>query len=166
LAVGRLTLQPHERVLVDMRPHWVFLWAPLLVSLITIAAGVTLDIAYPHTSVTLHWVEGLVVAAPCLWLAARTVRWWTTHLILTSRRLVQQWGVFSRRQGETPLADIASVVAVQSLGRRILGTGRLEMELFDEGGVRWIDDVRKPVVLQRVIARRLQPWPDPPAHPR
>jgi hypothetical protein len=148
-----------------MRPHWMSLWGPLVVSVVAVAAGVALDVGIPHTSVTLHWVEGLVVAVPCAWLAARVARWWTTHLILTSRRLIEEWGVFSRRQAETPLAGIASVAVVQSIGRRILGTGRLELELYDEAAVRWIDDVRKPVVLQRVITRRLQPWPDPPDRP-
>ena len=28
--------------------------------------GVALDVGFPHTSVALHWIEGLVVAVPCL----------------------------------------------------------------------------------------------------
>jgi hypothetical protein len=161
LAVRQLGLLPSEQVLVDIRPHWSYLSGPLAVALVTIGVGVTLDVTFPHTSVPLHWVEGLVVAVPCLWLAVRTVRWLTTKLVLTSFRLIEQWGVLSRRSAATPLADIASVTVVQSLGRRIVGTGRLELELYGEGGVRWIDDVRKPVILQRVISRRLRPWSDP-----
>ena len=160
MAVRQLGLSPHEEVLVDIRPHWSYLSGPLAVALLTLAAGVTLDVAFPHTSVPLHWVEGLAVAVPCTWLAVRVVRWLTTRLILTSFRLVEQWGVVSRRTAATPLADITSVAVVQSLGRRIVGTGRLELELVGEGGFRWIDDVRKPVVLQRVITRRLRPYPE------
>jgi hypothetical protein len=48
---------------------------------------------------------------------------------------------------------------VQSLLRRIIGTGRLELEITEEDVIRWIDDVRKPVILRRVINRRLQPFP-------
>jgi uncharacterized membrane protein YdbT with pleckstrin-like domain len=161
LADHRLQLLPGEKVLVEIRPHWSFLTGPLAVSVVAIVVGVTLDFAIPHTSVPLHWVEGLVVAVPCLWLAGRVVRWRTTSLILTSLRLVERWGVLSRRQAETALAHIVSVTVVQTLGRRVVGTGRLELEIRGEDGVRWIDDVRKPVIVQRVIHRRLDPTPEP-----
>jgi len=128
------------------------------VSVIVIAIGVGLDIGIPHTSVAGHWIEGSVVAVPCLWLAVRVVRWRTTRLVLTSARLVERRGVMSGRQAETLLAHILSVTVVQSLPRRVIGTGRLELEIRGEDQVRWIDDVRKPMVLRRVINRRLPPF--------
>ncbi len=161
MADQRFQLRPGEKMLVDVRPHWSFLTGPLVASVIAIAAGVTLDFAFPHTSVALHWAEGLAVAVPCLWLAARVVRWRTTSLILTSLRLVERWGVVSRRQAETALAHIASVTVVQTFGRRIVGTGRLELEIRGDDEIRWIDDVRKPVIVQRVIHRRLLPYAEP-----
>jgi hypothetical protein len=158
LAVHRLQLLPDESVLVDIRPHWTYLSGPLAVAAVVIGIGVTLDIGFPHTSVALHWVEGVVVAVPCVWLAVRTARWWTTSLVLTSVRLIEQWGVLSPRYAETPLTSVVAVVAVQSLVRRMLGTGRLELEIREERRIRRIDDVRKPVILQRVITRRLRPF--------
>ena len=156
----RLQLLPGEEVLVDIRPHWSYLSAPLVVSLIVIAVGVTLDVGFPHTSVALHWVEGLVVAVPCVWLAARVVRWRMTGLVLTSFRVIEQWGTMSRRQADVRLSAIMSVTVEQSLFRRILGTGRIELELWDDDEIRRLEDVRKPVILQRVINRRLRPRPD------
>jgi hypothetical protein len=158
LAVHRLQLLADEKVLVDIRPHWSYLSGPLVVAAVTIGVGVALDVGYPHTSVALHWVEGLVVAVPCLWLAVRTARWWTTSLVLTTLRLVEIWGVASARHSEIPLESVEAVTAVQSLGRRILGTGRLELEIRGERRLRRVDDVRKPVILQRVITRRLRPY--------
>jgi hypothetical protein len=160
LAAHRLDLVPGEEVLIDIRPHWSFLSGPLVVAVVVIGIGVALDVGLPHTSVVLHWVEGLVVAVPCVWLAVRVVRWRTTSLVLTSFRIIEQWGGMSHHQSETRLADIESVTAVQSLGRRLIGTGQLEFEIrgFDE--LRVIDDVRKPVILRRVIKRRLRP-PEP-----
>ena len=158
MAVHRLQLLPDERVLVDIRPHWTYLSGPLAVATLVIGIGVALDVAFPNASVTVHWIEGLVVAVPCLWLAARTARWWTSSLVLTSVRLVEQWGVLSPRYAETPLAYVVSVLAVQSLVRRILGTGHLELEIRGESRVRRIDDVRRPVILQRIITRRLAPY--------
>ena len=161
MAVSRLQLLPGEEVLVDIRPHWAFLTAPLLVSVVVIAVGVALDVGYPHTSVALHWVEGAVVAVPCLWLAVRVVRWRTTSLVLTSMRIVEQWGTVSRRQVETRLAVIEGVTVVQSLFRRLLGTGRIELEIWGGAEIHYLDDVRKPVILRRVIVRRLPPHPVP-----
>lgn len=161
MAGHRLSLLPGEKVLIDIRPHWSFLTGPLLVSLAAVAVGVTFDVAFPHTSVSLHWVEGIVVAVPCLWLAQRVVRWRTTRLILTSHRLVEQRGFASGRVGQTNLEDIISVVVVQSLVRRMIGSGRLELEIVGEAAVRWIEDVRKPVIFQRVVSRRLRPYGEP-----
>lgn len=143
----------------DIAPHWSFLAGPLAVALVAIAAGIALDVAIPHTSVTLHWVEGVVVAVPCLWLAARVVRWRRTRLVLTTARIVVCWGAVSRARFEIALNEVAHAEVVQSLPRRLVDTGRIELTLRETGEVREIEDVRKPVVLQRVITRRLRPPP-------
>ncbi len=57
------------------------------------------------------------------------------------------------------LSAIAAVTVFQSPLRRIVGTGRLEVETWEGAEIRWIEDVRKPVILQRVINRRLLPHP-------
>ena len=80
---------------------------------------------------------------------------------MTSHRLVERWGVLSRHQAETPLAQLASVTVIQTFVRRIVGTGRLELEFRGDDEIRWIDDVRKPLIVQRVIHRRLRPYPEP-----
>jgi membrane protein YdbS with pleckstrin-like domain len=157
LAGRRFSLHPTEEVLVDIAPHWSFLAGPLAVALAAISIGIALDVGIPHTSVTLHWVEGVVVAVPCLWLAARVVRWRRTRFVLTTARIVVCWGALSQPRFEVGLAEIARVDVVQSLIRRVVGTGRIELVLWENGEVREIDDVRKPLVLRRVITRRLRP---------
>jgi uncharacterized membrane protein YdbT with pleckstrin-like domain len=167
LAARRFELQSGEKVLVDIAPHWSFLTGPLVAALVAVAVGITLDVAIPHTSSTLHWVEGLVVAVPCVWLALRFIRWRTTRLVVTSARIVERWGIVARRHRSTLLADIDAVFVDQSLLRRMVGTGRLELEMQGGGRLRDIEDVRKPVILRRVITRRLTPGPAvPPASPR
>jgi hypothetical protein len=160
LAVRRLSLHPTEEVLVDIAPHWSFLAGPLVAAVAAIAVGITLDVGIPHTSVDLHWAEGVVVAVPCLWLAARVVRWRRTRLVLTSARIVVCWGAVSRPRFEVGLSEIARADVVQSLFRRLVDTGRVELVLWEDGEVHEIDDVRKPLVLQRVITRRLRPPQD------
>jgi hypothetical protein len=93
----------------------------------------------------------------------RAVRWRTTSLVVTSARVIELWGVASRRLWERRFSQIESVAVEQPLVRRLLGTGRLELFLWDEERTRRFEDVRKPVVLRRVIVRRLVPpgGPDP-----
>ncbi len=169
MAVHRLRTLPDEEVLVDVRPHWSYLSAPLAVAVVVIGIGIALDVGIPHTSVTLHWVEGAVVAVPCLWLAVRGARWWRTGLFVTTVRLIGHWGVLVERDWELRLCDIEAVTVVRSAFRRLVGTGRLELTLVaDEDDrdedVRIIDDVRKPEVLARILARRIGP-PDRPEEP-
>jgi Bacterial PH domain len=161
LAGRRVELDPGERLLVDLHPHWTFLTGPLAVAGVFVAIGVTLDVEFPHTSVALHWLEGLVVAVPCVWLVVRAVRWRTTSLVMTTQRLVEAWGVAHRQEWDVPLERIASVAIVQTLPRRLLGTGRLRLTLWEDNRSFWIDDVRKPAVLRRVIIRRMGTGPPP-----
>ncbi len=156
----RPLLLPAEEVLVDIRPHWSFLTGPLLVALVAVAAGVFLDVAVPHTSVTLHWVEGAVVAVPCLWLAVRFVRWRRSWLMVTSYRIVDQWGAASANRMEIPLDSVDRLVVHQSVVRRILGTGSIDVVVWDRGVLHRIEDARKPAVLARIVTRRLGPPPD------
>ena len=158
----RPPLLPAEELLVDIRPHWTFLTGPLLVALAVVAVGITLDVAIPHTSVTVHWVEGAVVAVPCAWLAVRVIRWRRAWLVVTSYRIVDQWGAASGNRVEIPLDSIEQVRVDQGLVRRILGTGSIDVVVWDRGVLHRIEDARKPVVLARIITRRLERGPHAP----
>jgi len=154
---------PGEEVLVDIRPHWSFLTGPLVTALVAVGVGVALDVGIPHTSVTLHWVEGAVVAVPCLWLAGRAVRWRRSWLMVTTFRVVDQWGATTGDQIDLPLDSIERVRVLQGPFRRLVGTGSIDVVVWEQGVLHRIEDARKPVVLARVITRRLGPVaPSPP----
>ena len=114
-----------------------------MAALVTIAIGIALDVGIPHTSVTLHWIEGAVVAIPCAWLAVRVVRWRRAWLMVTSLRIVDQWGAASGNQIDIPLDSIERVVVVQSLVRRTLGTGSIDVAVWERGMLHRIEDVRR-----------------------
>ena len=136
----------------DMHPHWMFLIGPLVVSGVVVSVAVALDVVFPHTSVDLHWVEGLVAAVPCVWLLLRVLQWRTTNLIVTTQRLLEREGGLRPRLVEIPLVDIDDIEVEQSVFRRLIGTGRLLVAVDDDQ--RLLDDVRRPVVLRRVVLRR------------
>ena len=159
----RPPLLPTEEVLVDIRPHWMFLMGPLAAALVVAGLGIALDVTVPHTSVVLHWIEGAVVALPCAWLAVRFVRWRREWLVLTTYRIVDQWGAAQGNQIDIPLDSIEKVVVDQGTLRRLLGTGSIDVLVWDQGVLHRIEDVRKPTVFARVVTRRL--GPPRPSHP-
>jgi hypothetical protein len=132
----------------------------LVAALAAVTLGVVLDVAFPHTSVTLHWVEGAVVAVPCASLAVRFVRWRRSWLMVTTSRIVDQWGAARSNRIDIPLDSIQQVIVVRGAVRRLLGTGSIDVVVWDEGVLHRIEDVRKPAILARVITRRLGPVPD------
>jgi hypothetical protein len=148
-----------EEVLVDIRPHWVFLIGPLLTSAAVIAAAVALDIGFPHESRVWHWVEGFAAAVPLAWLVVRGLRWRATSLVVTTFRVVERSGVTARRQVELRLSAIELVEVHQTLPGRVVGSGALRFVLRDGRADVVVGDVRKPAVLQRIINRRRPPLP-------
>ncbi len=130
---------------------------PLAAASVAVGLGIALDVAVPHTTVALHWAEGVVVAVPCAWLAVRFVRWRREWLMLTTHRIVDQWGASQGNQIDIPLESIERVVVDQGTLRRLLGTGSIDVLVWDQGALHRIEDVRKPVVLARVVTRRLGP---------
>ncbi len=142
---------PDEPVLVEMHPHWMYLFGPVVVSLAVIAAGVTLDIAFPHTSVDRHWLEGGASVPPLCWLVARFVRWRRTLLVVTPSRIVELRGVLTTVTTEVWMDEILRVRARSGPIDRLLGYGKLECEVVvdqgdgsgagEGGGVDGTDDV-------------------------
>ncbi len=103
-----------------------------------------------------------MVAVPCAWLAVRFIRWRRAWLVVTSYRIVDQWGAASGNRIEIPLDSIEQVRVDQGMVRRILGTGSIDVVVWDQGVLHRIEDARKPVVLARIITRRLGRGPHAP----
>jgi hypothetical protein len=99
---------------------------------------------------------------PALWLAGRLARWWGTSLVVTDRRIVFRNGVLGRRVVNLRLQRIVDTHCNQRPLERLLGSGRLVLEVEGEEGALAVDDVRRPRALQRVINRQLAeldaPW--------
>ncbi len=159
MAPFRLLLRPDEEVLVDIRPHWSFLWGPLVVALVAVGLAIALDVSLPDTRISVHWAEGIVAAAGSVWLVVRFARWRRTGVVLTTERLIDQWGAGRRNRVEIPYDAIEQVVVDQGLLRSLAGTGTIEVLVWGEGPLHRIEDARKPVVLARIITRRLGPAP-------
>lgn len=155
-------LDADEDVLVDLRPHWIFFAGPLL---LTAACGAIVGFVlhqYPKAPVEVAWVLAVLVALPALWLVGRLARWRGTSLVVTDRRIVFRSGVFGRRVVNLRLQRVVDTHCNQRPLERLIGSGRLVLEVEGEEGALAVDDVRRPRALQKVINRQLTeldaPW--------
>ena len=150
----RQLLADDEEVLVDTRLHWIPLLGPGLLTAAAVAAAVAIGVGLPQAPVAVAWVLAAMVALPALWLLGRFLRWRGVRIVVTTGRLVYRRGVVGRDVAQLRLQRVAEVHCTQTLRGRLLGCGRLVLEI--SGGESMVlDDVRRPRMLQRVIANQL-----------
>ena len=75
-------------MLVDLRPHWLFLFAPAATTAVALAAAVAIGAQFARAPVALIWVLVALVALPLCWLGVRLARWLGSSLVVTNRRIV------------------------------------------------------------------------------
>lgn len=128
LAVG-------ETLIINSRPHWKRLIGSGLLFLLGTAAAIALfawldSSSFDGTTGTvLTWliVLGWIVVA-VLWGFVPFIRWFTTHFVITDRRIMFRTGVVTRQGIDIPLARVNSVQFRHGLIDRMFKTGTLEIE--------------------------------------
>ena len=112
MAYPRRLLNDHETVVVDLHPHWWSLVSPVVLLLVAIALGIAvLVVTEPESTVRLAatWAcLGLLVAGVC-WLVARYASWVTTNFVITTHRVIDRSGVFTKHSIEIPLERVNTV---------------------------------------------------------
>lgn len=148
-------LNDHEDLIFDQRLHWWY-FAPLLVYEV-----VLLVLTYIGVSVfaKLPWWLILLPASIFVVLTLRLVYRWgryrSSHLILTTDRLVDASGVIGRRVREFPVRQISNLDSSQSLFERIAGFGSVAVESPGEGSLERLVYVRKPERVKNLISAQI-----------
>lgn len=152
----RSLLADHEKIVFELRPHWIALLPSVLW---TLAAGAALFLGYaaaeaifdddPSTAKSI--VGGVVTVAWLLLALLPALRWYFTLFVLTSDRLITRQGIIAKSSREIPLERINDVTFNQSVLDRVLGAGDLLVESAGERGQTRIENVRKPEQVQLMI---------------
>jgi membrane protein YdbS with pleckstrin-like domain len=156
-------LNDDEEVLVDLRPHWLFFVGPAFWTLLALVTAIALALAFPKAPHFVGWLLTAMVAIPAVWLAGRTIRWFGYSLVVTTHRIVLKQGVMRRNLVQLRLQRVTEVHFTQSLVKRLLGTGRLVIDVQGESDAVTVEDVRSPRSLQRVINNQLNALNETPA---
>jgi uncharacterized membrane protein YdbT with pleckstrin-like domain len=147
----RRLLADHERLVLDIRPHWIALVLPVLATVLLIAVETILFVAFDPPS-WLTWV--LVVGGIVVFLAVPVrgfLAWATSHFVVTSDRLIHRSGWLAKASMEIPLERINDVRFQQSVFERIVGAGDLLIESGGEYGQNRFSDIRSPEDVQKLI---------------
>ena len=143
----------HDEVLVlDLHPHWWRFVKPSLVLLAALAA-----IAYNNEIPNVFLkdlaliIAQAITALAVLNLAAKALKWYRTHFVLTSQRVIFQSGVIARTRVEISLHKINLINFHQSVFERLINAGDIVIESGAEDGVETFNDVPDPQQVQALI---------------
>ena len=146
-------LADHERLMLDLRPHWIALAGPDFL-MVAIVVGVILAFVY-FPDDWASWTRWAALIVGALLFFAFAVRgflsWVTSHFVVTSDRLVHRSGWLAKQSMEIPLERVNDVSFHQTVFERIVGAGDLVIESGGEYGQNFFRDIRKPEQVQKTI---------------
>jgi len=151
-------LNDGEEVVLDLRPHWIYMAQPTAALLGAILLGViALTQAGDDGVGKVIKVVCAALVLFCLgWFGIRYAKWSSTNFVVTSDRVIHRVGVISKHGIEIPLERINTVFFNQSIFERLLGAGDLGIESAGERGAETFEDVRKPAIVQNEIYRQME----------
>ena len=150
MAFPRKLLNQDEELVLDLRPHWWYLFPFVSVLVVVIALGIVTVTGLDEYE-WLRYVAALALLAALIGFTIRYAIWTTTNFVLTSDRLVSRRGVLAKSGIEIPLERINTVFFRQSIFERMIGCGDLTIESAGERGSESFTNIRKPDMVQREI---------------
>jgi uncharacterized membrane protein YdbT with pleckstrin-like domain len=135
-----------EKVVLHRHPHWKRLLGPVLILLLASAlaafgAAVVTNTDWAQNAKT---VVSVVIAGVWViivgWLTVWPfLNWWTTHFVITDRRVMFRHGLITRSGIDIPLARVNSVEFRHGLLDRMLRTGTLIIESASQDPLEFYD---------------------------
>ena len=151
MPLPRKFLNEDEELLAELKPHWIFLFGPLFTSIGVWAALIVIIVLWRNAPGWTNYPWLILALIPGLWLLGRVIRWRSYDIALTSTRILVRQGIFRRDTVQLRLQRITEVNLSQTLIERMLGVGRIIIDVQGEDDSMTLEYVRKPAVVQRVI---------------
>ncbi len=137
-------LADDEEVVRHLHPHWTTLFWPVVRFLVVVGAGSYLAALVPpgrQQGVLRVLLLAVALVALVVLVAGPVLRWRTTHVVLTTSRLLSREGLRSRRGRDVALSRVTDISFRQTLRQRVIRSGTLTVESAGGSGA---------VVLERV----------------
>jgi uncharacterized membrane protein YdbT with pleckstrin-like domain len=169
----RSLLADHEKVVFELRPHWISAAPPLLWTLVLLVGlflgyqAMEAIFSKESTQETAKSVVGGLFTLAWIYFALIPfLRWRFTIFVLTSDRLITRSGIIAKHSKEIPLERINDVAFTQTVLERVFGAGDLLVESAGERGQTRIGNVRKPEQVQLMIYKATEANSDRMMRPR
>jgi uncharacterized membrane protein YdbT with pleckstrin-like domain len=136
----RTTLKKDEKIVLVIRPHWLQLTWPVLLTIAAIVAGILIG-GYGYL------IPIVFICYAGYKIIQRNKNIWA----VTNLRVIDEDGVFSHNSKESPLDKINNVTYNQTLMGRIFGYGNVQIQTAAEIGATTYFKVEKPRELKDTI---------------
>lgn len=154
-------LNDGEEIILDLKPHWMYLVPTVIVWLgATLASAVIWSVSGQSW---MGWVTLIVFLALGVNAAVRWSKWVTTSFTVTNDRIIFRQGMVAKSGVEIPLERIMNVNFKQSIWERIIGAGDLLIESGGKDGQSRFSDVRKPELVAKEIHEQANQYEEKPA---
>jgi uncharacterized membrane protein YdbT with pleckstrin-like domain len=155
MAFPRRLLIEGEELVLDLRPHWIALvWPSIVTILLLVGYGFALAYA-PDDGAgrsVVVWGTAIVGLGIFFWFALRPfIAWATSNFAVTTDRVIHREGFIAKRSMEIPLEAINDVRFKQSILERLVGAGDLIIQSASEFGRNVFANIRNPEHVQRTI---------------
>jgi membrane protein YdbS with pleckstrin-like domain len=149
MAFPQRLLSDNEELILDLRPHWITIVVPSLITLLVVALWIFALGKVDGVAALLVSAVAVVLLA---WFPARSfIDWATSHFVVTSDRLIHREGLISKSSMEIPLEAINDVRFNQRIIERMVGAGDLLIESAGERGQEVFSNIRDPEFVQKTI---------------
>lgn len=152
-------LNADEKVVLDLRPHWLFLLLPSSTLIGAVLLGLLLGKAWNPGGTfgtLIDWTGLIAFVVALVWVGIAYARWTTTHFVLTTDRIISRHGVIRKSGVDIPLDRVNTVIFHQGLLERMVGAGDLIIESASETGANNFENVRKPNIVQKEIHLQME----------
>ena len=151
-------LLPHEHQVITVRKHPAVLIGPIAIALAGLLIALVLGTTVLRASNNGILVLVLIAVALLLYLGYRTWEWSEDYFVVTSDRMLQASGVFTRKIAMMPLVKVTDMSFKRSTLGRLLGFGQFILESAGQDqALRTIDHVPYPEQLYLEICALIFP---------
>lgn len=147
-------LNQDEELVLDLRPHWWYFVRETVALVVALVFGTIALTQDWHDIVKLLAVAAIL--ASLVWAGISYAKWASSHLVLTTDRLIYRSGVLTRTGIEIPLERVNTVFFRQGLLERLLRSGDLTIESAGEMGRQNFTNIRRPLNVQNEIYRQME----------
>jgi uncharacterized membrane protein YdbT with pleckstrin-like domain len=154
----RRLLIENEELILELRPHWIAIVVPAIVTILVVAGWILALTNAPDDGTSRSIVVWGASAVGVFLLIAFPVRkfiaWATSYFVVTSDRVIHREGWIAKHSMEIPLEAINDVRFHQGVFERLIGAGDLIISSASEFGRQVFGDIRNPEEVQKAISHQ------------